>query len=244
VSRGFLWAAILAAALPSCHPPRAAVLYGPATPLTIEDYPSVLATWTRSAKVYDHLENKVFATATFHAPEFRRAFPIAFPEIYGQGGEITRRELVDLTGDVESFFNFFLAVYTPVSKWNDLDKRDSIWRFTLIGSEEVAVGPAQILPIKIDENLRAVYPYVGHFDKCYLVRFPMTDPMKRLVIDAKTTSFKLRIASALGVAEMTWNLELVPGAEAPKPLPARVPPNGEAVPTTESTPGSDPQRTP
>ena len=222
-----LAAGLLCAAFSSCHEPRPAILYGPAQTLKAEDYPDVLKTWTRSAKVYAVLEDKLFVTATFHSPEFRRVFPIAFPEIYGQGGEITRRELVDLTGDVESYFNFFLAVYTPVSKWNDLDRKDSIWRLTLISFEDVAVGPSQILSIKIDENLRAVYPYIGHFDKCYLVRFPMTDPMKRLVIGAESKGVKLRIASALGVAELPWELVVVPGAEPPKPLPTRIAPGDE-----------------
>ena len=55
------------------------------------------------------------------------------------GGTITRQELVDLTGDVEQSHTFFLCAYTPVYKWNDLDRRDSIWRLTLIGSDDVAV---------------------------------------------------------------------------------------------------------
>ena len=55
----------------------------------------VLKTWTRSAKIYQGLDSKMFVTATFHSPEFRRVFALAFPEIYGHGGNITRRELVD-----------------------------------------------------------------------------------------------------------------------------------------------------
>ncbi|MBI5507556.1 MAG: hypothetical protein HY903_02265 [Deltaproteobacteria bacterium] len=192
--------------------------------MTAEEFPAVRATWTRSAKVYQGLESKLFVTATLHAPEFRRAFPVAFPEIYGQGGELTRRELVDLSGDVESFFTFFVAAFTPVTKWNDFANESSIWRLTLIGSEEIAVGPAAILPIKVDENVRAVYPYIGHFDKCYLVRFPLTDPMSRPVITEKTRGVTLRIASALGVAELVWALQLPEGgAAAVEPPPAREP---------------------
>ncbi|MEE8410473.1 MAG: hypothetical protein V3T05_12780 [Myxococcota bacterium] len=203
--------AALSITLAACGTTRPAVLHGPSQPLTAEDYPAVMKTWTRSAKVYKGLENKLFVSATFHAPELRRAFAIAFPEIYGHGGDITRRELVDLTGDIEQYNNLFVAVYTPNPKWNDLAKSDSIWRLTLIGSDEVAVGPAEIVPIKIDENLRAVYPYIGRFDKGYVVRFPQTDPMNRVVLDHESTGFKLRIASALGVAEMEWVLVVPQG---------------------------------
>lgn len=206
-SATLLASTVLLVSTVACHPRRQASLVGPPRPLAATDYPEVLETWTRSAQFYRGLDNKLFVTATFHAPELRRAFAVAFPEIYGHGGEITRRELVDLTGDVEQYNNFFVAVYTPVSKWNDLAKPDSIWRLTLIGSDSVAVGPKTVMPIKIDANLKVVYPYLGHFDKAYLVRFPLVDAMGRVVVDAKTKSLVFRMASALAEAELRWELE-------------------------------------
>jgi hypothetical protein len=119
-------------------------LYGVQQHLEAKDYNAVLARWTRSDRVYKGFDTKIFVTGTLHSPEFRRAFAIAFPEIFGHGGAITRRELVDLTGDVEQFHNFFLAVYTADENWNDLARPDSIWHLTLIGSDEVAVDPASI----------------------------------------------------------------------------------------------------
>lgn len=197
-----------------CSAPTRAALYGPSSRvLAAEDYPEVLATWTRSTKVYQGLENKMFVTATLHSPEFRRAFAIAFPEIYGHGGEITKRELVNLTGDIEQYHNLFLVVYTPNRKWNDLAKSDSIWRLTLIGSNEVAVGSHEVISVKIDENLRAVYPHISRFDEAYLVRFPLSDPMSQTVVTATSTSMQLRLASALGVAELAWVLVPLGAAE-------------------------------
>lgn len=189
-----------------CTTPRPAAFYGHGRSLALEDYPAVIDTWTRSDRVYSGFDTKIFVTATFHSPEFRRAFAIAFPEIYGHGGNITRRELVDLTGDIEQFHNLFMAVYTPELKWNDLAQPDSIWRISLIGADEVAVDPTEIIMVKIDANLRAVYPYVGRFDMGYLVRFPLTDAMKRVVVHGGTRNVTLRIASALGVAELRWDL--------------------------------------
>ena len=182
------------------------VLHGPARDLRPKDYPKVLATWTKSAKIYRELDSKMFITGTFHSPEFRRVFALAFPDIYGHGGNVTRRELVDLTGDIEQYFNFFVAVYTADRKWNDLSKPDSIWRLSLEGSEGVTVSPSEIVQVKIDANLRAVYPYIDRFDKAYLVRFKLADPMNRLVIEPSSDKFKLRIVSALGSADLEWLL--------------------------------------
>jgi hypothetical protein len=202
--------AALALLVAGCSAPRPAVLHGAPAPLSAEDYPAVLETWTRADKLYQGLENKLFITATYHAPELRRAFAIAFPEIYGHGGTVTRQELVDLTAAAEQSNTFFLAVYTPVTQWNDLAQSDSIWRLTLIGDNEVAVSPTAIELVKIDENLRTVYPYIGRFDRCYLARFPLADLMERLVIEPAVTGFRLRVASALGAAELVWTLS--PGA--------------------------------
>ena len=182
------------------------VLYGPSPEVSASDYSEVLKTWTRSTKIYDAFDSKAFLTATFHAPEFRRAFALAFPDIYGHGGNVTRRELVDLTEDVEQYLNFFISIYTADDKWNDLAKSDSIWRLSLTGGIDISVAPVEVVPVKIDENLRAVYPYIGRFDKAYIVRFPLTDPLNRLVVPPSSTGFGIRIASALGKTSLLWEL--------------------------------------
>lgn len=170
-----------------------------------------LRTWTRQDKIYGGLDNKLFVSATYHAPAFRRAFAIAFPDIYGHGGKITRRELVDMTDGIEQHHNFFIAAYTPDARWNDFSREDSIWRMSLYskvlgedGMGEAEVSPDEIVPLKIDENLRAVYPYISRFDHIYLVRFPLVDALQRPLVDVGTSEVVLRIASALGVATMRW----------------------------------------
>ena len=187
------------------HPP--AVLYGKSEQFKPGDFPRVLETWTRSDRLYAGIENKLFLSATYHSPALRRAFAVAFPDIYGHGGEVTKRELVELTGDVEQFHTFFVTMYTPNTKWNDLAQDDSIWRVTLAGSDEVVVKPKEIVPVKIDANLQRVYSHIGRFDKAYLVRFALTDPLQAIVIGPKTRSFTLRAASALGAAELVWQLQ-------------------------------------
>ena len=186
---------------------RPAVLHGPSEKLSARDYPKVLETWTRGDKVYQGLDNKLYVTATFHSPELRRAFAIAFPDIYGHGGRITRRELVELTDDIEEYHTFFVVAFTPVRAWNDFHKDDSIWRLTLLSADRSTfIEPEEIQSIKIDENLRAVYSYVGRFDEAYLVRFKLADKTGKPLVPVGAESFTLRIASALGVAELTWEL--------------------------------------
>ncbi len=198
---------ILLALLSACKPIPPPTLFGSISEVDDRDYDRTFAQWTRHAKLYNVLDNVLFASSTFHAPQFRRAFGLKFPDIYGHGGEVTRRELVDLSSDAETFHTFLLKAYTPDLKWNDLDRADSIWRITLTNPDQnITVQAAQISRVKIDANLKAVYGYLGDFDRAYLVRFPLIDPTDKLVIEPHTTKFVMRIASALGTTQMTWDL--------------------------------------
>ena len=193
--------------LASCTSPhQVGVLFGPSRTVEASDYKVILDTWTRQAKIYQHFDSKAFITATFHSPEFRQVFPLAFPDLYGHGGNVTRRELVEHTEDAKQYLNFFVTLYTADSDWNDLAKHDSIWRLNLIGSEEVSVKSKEVLPVKIDANLRAVYPHIGGFDRTYIVRFPRKDPNGNPVIPESSQGFSFRIASALGHTLLTWEL--------------------------------------
>ncbi len=189
----------------SAPPPKVSLFATPAA-VRAKDYGDILAKWTRGDRIYRGFDTQLFVTATMHTAELRLAFAEAFPEIYGHGGMVTRRELVDLTGDVEQFHNFFVAAYTPDDKWNDLAEPDSVWRLRLRGSGGIVVDPAAIETVKLDANLCQVYPYLGRFDKAYIVRFPLTDEQQRLVLDERSTSATLRVASALGGAELVWDL--------------------------------------
>ena len=202
----FVPAALLALLLVACVPPRPSLLHAPPTPVSAADYSAVLASWTRAARVYSGLDNKLFVSGTFHAPEFRRAFAAAFPDIYGSGGLITRRELVDLSDGVEQYHNFFISVFTPDVRWNDLSKVDSIWHLTLHSSNGRTAGTYEVVPVKLDENIRAVYRYPSRFDRGYLVRFPLTNEEGQQLVDTATAWFTVRIASALGVADLRWDV--------------------------------------
>ena len=214
---GALLACLLAG---GCARPRPARLFHADQPLSQGQYPAVLRTWTRSARLYRHLENKLFFTATFHAPELRRAFAMTFPDLYGHGSKITRRELVEFSGAGDQAHTFFVAAFTPELGWNDFERADSIWHMTLTGGQGVAVASSEVIPVKVDANIQAVYPYISPFDRIYLVRFPLFDSRHRLVADTTCERLTLRIASALGVAQMHWDLDI----GGPKPAPTPHPP--------------------
>src|SRR5690606_16048984 len=125
-------------------------------------------------------------------------------------------------------------------RWNDFADDDSIWRMTLLAPDGGAVGPASIEEIEVDQNLRVVYPYIGRFDKAYIVRFPRVTPDNRRVIPPEARSFTLRIASALGIAEPTWNVLPSNRAQLPDPGPVEALPSQKEAPPDPSPETTDP----
>ena len=184
--------------------------------MTAQDYDHVLGDWTRFDSVYRLFEHKMNVTATFITPPLRRAFQARFPEIYGYGGSVTRKELVDLSQKTEETLNFFVAVYTAEDKWNDLQKdrfdlaRDLLQTVPAIDAPDETTSPRidaiAIEKVKIDENLRTVYPYITTFDQAYIVRFPAASKDDQRMVGEKETVLRMRIASSFGAARLNWDV--------------------------------------
>jgi hypothetical protein len=181
-------------------PPPVAGRYDAAgTDVQAADYPHVLASWTRDNRLYNGLENKIFVTSVFLTPELRAAVRTTYPDVIGHGGLVTRDELATGPGNE---LVFFVTMYTADRKWNDLQTATSIWKVTLKGND-IEVPPTNITRVRPDENLRTVFPIIGRYDECYVVRFPAGDPP---LIAGATTETTLRFASGLGETQLTWEL--------------------------------------
>ncbi len=180
------------------QPPQAGRYDAAGTDVQPADYPHVLASWTRDNRLYNGLENKVFVTSVFLTPELRTAVRTTYPDVIGHGGTVTRDELATAAG---SDLVFFVSMYTADRKWNDLQTPTSIWKITVKGDSEVA--PASIQKIRPDENLRTIFPFIGRYDECYLMRIPAGDGA---IIGGATDAVTLRFASGLGETSLDWQL--------------------------------------
>ena len=171
--------------------------------LGAEDYDEVLEAWTRNDEIYHDLGSVLFAHATFHSSEVRRAFLMRHPNVYGPGSEEAAR-LALTSVEEEPGLDFFFSAATTDPVWNDFDRPDSIWHITLQIDEDHPID-AEVTRVKTSANLRIIYPYISDFAKTYRVRFPFAVDGKP-VISPKTRNLRLRIISALGTATMHWQL--------------------------------------
>jgi hypothetical protein len=180
----------------------------PTQVITASDYDEVLKRWTRRAKVYDKLDTKLFCFSTFHSPEFRKAFLLHHEHIYGRGSDEARR-LSLATEGAEENLEFFFSAYTPDVHWNDFDSASSIWQITLEGDDPNARVEASISRLKINANLRSIYPYITDFAKVYALRFPTVTDDGRPILTGQTQHLILRVVSAIAQTQMIWEFRPV-----------------------------------
>jgi hypothetical protein len=163
--------------------------------------------FTRSAKLYDGLDDVAFATATYLAPSVREARAVRVAEWQGvPAAERDARVAAEARAGAESE-EFLLAFFTSDRRANDLATGRGTWRISLAIPVEggvVEATPAKVEHVRLDPTIPMLYPYVTDFDQLYLVRFPRyagAAPLAEL-------PFTLRIAGALGRIELRWE----PGA--------------------------------
>ncbi len=163
-------------------------------------YQKVLERHTSSKGVYDNLDTKLFFQATWLSPVFAdarvkregqfKAWPPAELE-KKLGAERTR--LTDAT-------EFFFAVHANDYRFDDFDKVNTMWRMVLV------VGNEELPPVSVERlgrtntEMRSYFSYMESFWVGYRVRFP-SRPL------AAGQTFRLKLASALGQAELAFTAE-------------------------------------
>ncbi len=155
---------------------------------------------TRSAKLYDVLDDVAFVTATHQSAAVRAARLERMAEWKGmlpaEKEALAAKDRAELAEGEE----FLVAFFTDDRKANDLATDRGTWRVSLTVDGKEQTLPAKVSIVKKDPTLSILYPYLTEFDTLYRVRFPRylgTAPIEDL-------GFQVRIAGALGRLTMEW----------------------------------------
>ena len=161
------------------------------------DYQATLDRFTRSTAVYDFLDSRVFLQATWHSPEFTKARAEREASFQTRSSAATSVLVNDEIDRARAATEFFLAVHVNDSRFDDFDRRSSMWRMSLwIDGQEFALQKIERLG-RSTPKLRASYSYFESFWVAYRLQFP--------AIDATAVSeLKLRVSSVLGQAELVF----------------------------------------
>jgi len=171
------------------------------------NYNDSLNRWTTSKKVYDGVEARIFIGATYETLAFRKAYVDRYAEDY-ELEDSYKNELFAREKDQEEKYNeFFVAAYTPVEGWNDLNKRDSVWRLYLEDSAGNRVVPISVTRLdSSDPRVREFFPYLDLWSVGYDVKFPKFSETGAEMPSKDAKYLKLIVTGVLGTGELEWLL--------------------------------------
>lgn len=195
---GLLCAGVVLAACPAARLPH---VPGDPPPAFEDDareraYQAVLDRFTRQQAVYDHLDTRLFAQATWESPRFTETRLNRLGEFKAMGpAELAERKAQEATR-LAGVTEFFLGVHANDAKLDDFDRPNTMWRLALV------VGDRELAPLSVERlgrtsvEMRSVYSYMESFWVGYRVRFPS--------VDVPPQGMTLRLASAVGRADLVF----------------------------------------
>lgn len=164
------------------------------------EYQVVLDKHTSSQGVYDNLDTKVFFQATWQSPAFveartrREGLFKAWP-----AAELDKK-LAEERTRVGDSTEFFFAVHANDYRFDDFDRPNTMWRVVLVVGDEELPPESVIRLGRASTEMRSYYSYMESFWVGYRLRFP-----SRTLAPGQT--FRLKLASALGQAELPYTAE-------------------------------------
>jgi len=173
------------------------------------DYSDALGRWTRESKIINltRLDTPLRVRATLFSPEFIAAHVAKYEDLFKIPGRERDALLKKLNEGFKTHFTLVIFAATTDRKWNDLERKDSIWRIALVNDMEQQVAPVEVRKERrITETTRDLYPHVEPFYLMYTFRFPRLQVDGRPLVGPKTRRLVLRFAGPLGKSELTWRL--------------------------------------
>jgi len=167
-----------------------------------------LKRWTREAKLFNGLEERLSVVATYRGPSFKSAYRDYYARSFGLSDKDRARMLATDKRAAKEYSEFFLSVHTSEAALNNLDAEDSAWRIFLSDDRGTKTEPLSITRLVRADPLRGeFFPYLDLWSAAYVVRFPRLSVPGNVPLPALgATTLNLTIKSVLGSVEMTWPL--------------------------------------
>ena len=168
-------------------------------------YCSVMEHATRTREVHDGLDTRFVFSATWLSEPWLRAFSEEYSSVYYLDSARKERVIARWRGESEQYVRFFVALWVPDERGNDLEKPESTWSLRLVRSDEKDFEPVYVRKASLrPEEISRFFPYSGTWYRAYEVAFPKeaepaTGPEK-----AGNPRLKLVLAGVQGRAVLAW----------------------------------------
>jgi hypothetical protein len=146
------------------------------------------------------------AWATYKSWDFRQAYVSYYASIYDLSDSDRATLLRSQLEASRASHEFHVAVQMTTDKWNDLDRKNSPWRVTLLDASGGELGPTSIQAVKLPELYESqFYPSRTEFTRTYEISFARTGSGGQLFSGPASGRLVLRFASPAGRIELVWD---------------------------------------
>ena len=179
------------------------------------DYADVYQRWTRYSRALIDADVALEAWATFKSWDYREAYIEHYATIYSLSAADrgTLRQ-----AQKESFrqaYEFNVTAQSANYRWNDLEKKSSAWRVTLVDALGHELAPEYVRSLRLPDAYESeFFPAKTPFTKTYEIRFPVAGladggpgTQSTDFVGGKSGSITLRIASPIGRLDLVWQSE-------------------------------------
>ena len=166
------------------------------------EYQALVARYSDHRELYDRFDTRFFCWATFQSWTFREARVRRAAGFRRLPAAEVERLLGEEKAAAAAAHEVFLAAHFPDPRFDDLDRPRGQWRLALV-TPRGEVAPSKVERIgRSTMDLRSLYPYFDEFWVGFKVSFPRTLQDGSEVVPEGTEAVTLRMASALGNAEL------------------------------------------
>ncbi len=174
----------------------------------VEGSPSygwVMEQATRTREVHDGLDTRFVLSATWLSEPWLRAFSEEYSSVYYLDSARKERVIARWRGESERYVRFFVALWVPDERGNDLEKPESTWSLRLVRSDEKDFEPVYVRKASLrPEEISRFFPYSGTWYRAYEVAFPKEAEPATGPVKAGNPRLKLVLSGVQGRAVLAW----------------------------------------
>jgi len=205
-----------------------------------DSYEKVFRKYSQKEVVHTDFEPALQAQVTFWAEELRNVYIQDVTQQYRLSRQAARKFKNEQREEKEKYFIFIISADSRFRKWNQLEKREGLWRLTLESPEAHIQREADYIEVISQANQRARYYYknMSNFNKTYRVRFPRNpfQNLDKIVLHITGPRGHLAFDYKVAAASTPPEVQQVPAEEPFIPSETFPPPKEEQLIPTEAFP--------
>ena len=183
--------------------PRSVALYEKV--MGSPSYERITESATRAREVRDGLDTRFILSATWLSESWVSAFAEEYSNIYYLDEARRDRVISSWRGESEKYVRFFVALYVPEEKGNDLENPATLWSLRLVRADEKDYEPVYIRKSSLrPEEISRFFPYSGTWYRGYELAFPREAGEPAISARAGSPRLKLVLSGVEGRAVLSW----------------------------------------